>query len=112
MGNNVSSPPTLPLTFDYCFNEGQVDINKFQMHLFVKRKREENLHQPLYVPASCPNDIPAAKKQKNSLMQKNRIDHQRTLWYNICNKANKSLWYMMYVQTQPTTNYQKNFFCK
>ena len=63
-GNNVSLPPVLPSAFGDCFNDGQLDINKFQMHLFVKRKREENLHQLLYVPASCPNDTPAAKKEE------------------------------------------------
>ena len=44
IGNNVSLPLVLPLIFHDCFNYGQLDINKFQMHLFEKRKKEENLH--------------------------------------------------------------------
>ena len=81
------------------------------MHLFVKRKREENLHQPLYVPASCPNDTPAAKKEGIAHAKEKMIIKEHYGTTSVMNPTNL-LWYMMYVQTQPTKKCQKKMFCK
>ena len=70
MGNNVSSPPILPLTFGDCFNNGCLDINKFQIHMFVKRKQEDKLMN-CFVPAVTPSsdELHSPKKKRKCFLQ-------------------------------------------
>ena len=49
MGNSLSSSPLIPLTFAECFREGRIDINKYQLYLLVKRKRETSLQEPIHL---------------------------------------------------------------
>ena len=41
MGNKLSTPSLLPLSFNNYFNDGKPDINKYQLYLILKQKRDE-----------------------------------------------------------------------
>ena len=68
MGNNVSSPPILPLTFGDCFNDGCLDTNKFHIHMLVKRKREDNLMNR-FVPVVTPSSDELHSRKKKNVVQ-------------------------------------------
>ena len=114
MGNNFSSPPILPLTFGYCFSDGCLDINNFQIHMLVKRKQEDNLMNG-FVPVVTPSSeelCSPKKKRKCRTMKKNYWIIQEQDGRTSVLKPTNSLWFTMYVQTQPTIKRQQKLFCQ
>ena len=75
MGNGLSSPPLLPLTFADCFTEGSINIQKYQLYLLIKRQREDSLHAPInLIPRTQSNvDDGHQKKKRKRYVKKHRV---------------------------------------
>ena len=72
MGNSLATPPILPCTFHDCFQNGKLDIYKYQTYLILKRRREEEELAIILQGCQTPlDDIHSqgtpAKKQKRSV---------------------------------------------
>ena len=114
MGNSLSSSPLIPLTFAEYFREGRIDINKYQLYLLVKRKRETSLQEPIHLIQNTEvnvDDNHTKKKRKRSVkkhrIQVYNIDGSWT-YMEPCN----SLWYLLYISREPRSKKDKNLFRK
>ena len=76
MGNDLSSPPILQLSFGEYFVNGELIIRKYQLYLLVKKTREDNLDLKINSSVSNNTDVKERpqKKRKIQSVKKNRIE--------------------------------------
>ena len=109
MGNNLSSPSILPLTFGECFINGKLNIMKYQLYLLVKRKREENLD----IRINCSDSVNMHEEERPKKMRKTRSVKKHQI--KISNpdgtftymEPRTSLWQMLYVNREPQSKKEK-----
>ena len=111
MGNSLSSPTLLPLTFADCFTEGIIDIKKYQLYLLLKRKREDSLESPnnLFPPYQSNVDNGHQKKKRKRSVKKHRVQIFNADGSFMYMEPCSSLWYVLYVSREPRSNKEKIF---
>ena len=112
MGNGLSSPPLLPLTFADCFTEGSINIQKYQLYLLIKRQREDNLQAPTnLIPQTQSNvDDGHQKKKRKRSVKKHRVQIQNADGSFMYMEPCSSLWYVLYVSREPISKKDKKLF--
>ena len=72
MGNDLSSPSILPLSFGKCFVNGELNIRKYQLYLLVKKKREDSIDLRINCSDSVNTDVEERpqKKRKTQSVKK------------------------------------------
>ena len=67
MANKSSTPLVLPNEFTNCFHNGQLDLQKLQTHLQLKRKRDkeeqETINHAIHSCSVIENSNPPRKKK-------------------------------------------------
>ena len=112
MGNSVSVPPVIPLSFSDCFINGKLDVFKYQMYFFVKRKRErdECIFNVDNIISSEETKPPPAKRIRTVKKHEVIITHPNGSTSYM--EPTNSLWYTLYVQSGPTSKKSKKYFRK
>ena len=112
MGNGLSSPTLLPLTFADCFTDGSIDIKKYQLYLVLKQKREESLESPInLIPHTQSNvDNSHEKKKRKRSVKKHRVKIHNADGSLMYMEPRSSLWYVLYVSRELRSKKEKNYF--
>ena len=114
MADESSTPLVLPYEFTNCFHNGQLDLRKFQTHLQLKRKRDEEEQETINhainsrstIETSTPPRNPKRKRSAKRHFQVAEL-HDGTSFYVT---PTNSLWYALYIRKVPTSKKEKKLF--